>query len=135
MKRVCSNRFRRCCPPSHLTGRTREADPAVPLPWMRLPTPPQRVQSHFPIHGPSLQCGPPITLYHKARARNLSLRGNSRTSCILQKSPSEISVLLYCLCFGNQTGAARPPILRAQYRHRDLGGIGVGGNAVLIEIF
>src|SRR5262252_1895285 len=35
----------------------------------------------------------------------------------------------------DEPGSARPAVLGPEHGHRDLGGVGVGGNAVLIEIF
>src|SRR3984885_5310136 len=91
MKRVCLNLSRRCCPPSHLTARTREADPAVPFPWMRLPTPRQRAQSPFSIHGPPLPAGRRLLSITKLA------RATSRPKLAPLLHTSEISLGNQCL--------------------------------------
>src|ERR1700681_3461835 len=58
-----------------------------------------------------------------------------KRSSILNAAPSEKSASLsVCLYFRNEAGAARPLVLCAENRHRNLRGIGVGRNAVLIQV-
>src|ERR1700676_4036268 len=108
MKRVCLNHSRRCCPPSHRSsaGPVRQIPPSQSL----------------------------NAIAHSPAAWSISLLFK-KPSSILTAAPSEkpvsLSRLLY---FRNKSGAARPLVLCAENRNRNLRGIGVGRNAVLIQV-